>query len=183
VNFFCVTVGVRIKNKKGINMKRNYAGRPTKLTDELQAEIVNYLKTGNYIETACALAGISKSTFYSWLNKGKNSTRTNKYSRFTDAVERAQAWAEARLVALISKKAEKTWQAAAWLLERKHPSKWSRNRKEEQKPEEISSDTSHIDPADREIVKKVLDEMAKRKVDENSKSGPMDVNPKEDSKS
>jgi transposase len=158
-------------------------GRPSKLTDELQAEIVDHLKTGNYIETVCALVGISKSTFYSWLNKGKTSTRTNKYSRFAYAVERAQAWAEARLVALISKQAEKTWQAAAWLLERKHPSKWSRNRKEEQKPEEISSDISHIDPADREIVKKVLDEMAKRKFDGKSESGLTDVNPKEDSKS
>ena len=148
-------------------MKENYMGRPSKLTDE----IVSYLKTGNYVETACALAGISKSTFYSLLNKG-NSTRSNKYSRFAYAVERAQAWAEARLVALISKQAEKTWQAAAWLLERKHPSKWRRNRKEEQKPEEISSDISHIDKADKEIVKKVLDEMAKRKLDKKLESGP-----------
>ena len=163
-------------------MKGNYVGRPSKLTDELQDEIVSYLKTGNYVETVCALVGISKSTFYSWLNKGKNSTRSNEYSRFADAVEHAQAWAEARLVALISKQAEKAWQAAAWLLERQHPSKWSRNRKEERETEEICDDISHIDPADRKIVKKVLDEMAKRKVDKKLKSDNTDVNPKEESK-
>ena len=55
-------------NKKKISKKQ---GRPTKLTPELREEIVELLKAGNYIKTACAVVGINKTTFYQWLKKGK----------------------------------------------------------------------------------------------------------------
>ncbi|MDP3065449.1 MAG: IS630 transposase-related protein [Methanobacteriaceae archaeon] len=51
-------------------------GRPTKLTQEIQDEIVEYLKTGNYVETACQLAGIATSTYYEWLKKADKSSRS-----------------------------------------------------------------------------------------------------------
>lgn len=101
-------------------------GRPSKLTPELQSEIVLLVKGGNYIETACAMAGISRSTYYDWMEKGKQSTGSNRFTEFRDAVEKAKAWAEARDVAIISRHAEKVWRAAAWLLERKYPKRWGR---------------------------------------------------------
>lgn len=116
-------------------------GRPTKLTPELQAEMVNIIRGGNYVETACAYVGLNKSTFYDWMKRGareidrvkKNpKARVRKdeqiYVEFSNAIKKAEAEAEARDVLIIAKAAESQWQAAAWRLERRLPSKWGRQR-------------------------------------------------------
>lgn len=101
-------------------------GRPKgadKLTPELQNEICRVIRAGNYIETAAAYAGISKTTLYDWMRKGRAQKR-GKYRDFVTAVEKALAEAEIRDVMIIAKAAEENWQAAAWRLERKFPERW-----------------------------------------------------------
>ena len=91
------------KKSKKSKSKKNQ-GRPSKLTPELQAEIILLLKVGNFVETTCGTVGINKSTFYDWMNKGENSNHPkNKYRKFQDAVVQAMAWSEARCVAIITK--------------------------------------------------------------------------------
>jgi len=103
------------------------AGRPTKLTPELQRKITDAIRAGNYMETAAAYAGIHKDTLYAWLKRGaRDKSPKSPYRQFSDAVEKALAEAEVRDVALIAKAAEKEWQAAAWRLERKFPDRWGR---------------------------------------------------------
>ena len=103
------------------------AGRPTKLTPELQEKIVTAVRGGNYIETAAAYAGVSKDTLYAWLKRGARATHPNSpYRRFSDAIEKALAEAEMRDVLIIGKAAEEQWQAAAWRLERKFADRWGR---------------------------------------------------------
>lgn len=117
-------------------------GRPEKLTPKLQDDIVKVIRSGNYIETACAFVGINKTTFYDWLKRGareKDRVERNprakvrkserKYVEFSNAIEKALAHAEIRDVAIIGKAAEKEWQAAAWRLERKFPDRWGRKDK------------------------------------------------------
>lgn len=117
-------------------------GRPSKLTPKIQEEILRVIKSGNYIETACAYVGINKSTFYEWLKRGaREKDRVEKnprakvrksekpYVDFSNAVEKALAQAEIRDVAIIGKAAEENWQAAAWRLERKFPERWGRKEK------------------------------------------------------
>ena len=83
------------KKSKKSNSKKNQ-GRPSKLTPELQAEIILLLKVGNFVETTCGTVGINKSTFYDWMKKGENSNHPkNKYRKFHDAVVQAMAWSEA----------------------------------------------------------------------------------------
>lgn len=150
----------------------NRVGRPTKLTTEIQERIVELLKAGNYVETACAVVGIGRTTFYDWLKKAEKSTRANRYTRFRDAVRQAEAWAEARFVSIISKSAEKNWTAGAWWLERKYPERWSRDRKVPT-PEKDEPKPVELTPEEEEIIKRVLDEFAKPKPtkdDEVSKS-------------
>lgn len=119
-------------------------GRPTKLTAELQEEMVSIIRGGNYVETACAFVGITKETFYQWLRRAaKERERLSKnprfrmkeseaiYVEFSDAIKKAQSQAEIRDVLIIGKAAEHTWQAAAWRLERKFPAKWGRGRRED----------------------------------------------------
>lgn len=113
-------------------------GRPTKLTKDVQQKIVSALTAGNYQDTAAAFAGVSKQTFYNWMERGrieneriaaghKPRKAETPFVDFLDAVESARAQAEVRSVGLISKAAnEGTWQAAAWYLERSHPQKWAR---------------------------------------------------------
>lgn len=103
-------------------------GRPTKLTPEVQDRIIQALKAGNYVETAAEYAGIGKTTFYRWMEQGKQASR-GIYREFRDAVMRARAEAEARNVAIIQKAAPDDWRAAAWWLERAFPDRWGPRQK------------------------------------------------------
>lgn len=97
-----------------------------KLTPDVQDRVIQAIKMGNYQETAAAYAGISQSTFYHWMDRGRNEPGSI-YSEFLEAVEKAKADSEVRDVALIEKAAtDGSWQAAAWKLERKFPQKWGR---------------------------------------------------------
>lgn len=99
--------------------------RITKLTPALQAQVVTYLRAGNYVETAAAAAGVSKTTLYDWLKRGARGEGA-EFVEFADAVTQALAQAEARDVAIIAKAAATEWQAAAWRLERMRPARWGR---------------------------------------------------------
>lgn len=101
------------------------AGRPTKLTAEVQERIVHAVRAGNYMETAAAHAGVHKDTLYEWLKRGRAETQ-GAYRAFSDALEKALADAEMRDVATISAAGVENWQAAAWRLERKYPDRWGR---------------------------------------------------------
>ncbi len=114
-------------------------GRPLGWSQEIQDEMVAILKDGNYVETACAIVGLAKSTFYDWTNWGRQArdkvnkdpnAKLTKNERicldFSDAIKKASAEAEARDLYLIGQAAKYSWQAAAWRLERKFPDRWGR---------------------------------------------------------
>ena len=106
------------------------AGRPTKLTPELQKTLVAYLKNGNYFDTACSLSGICEDTGYHWLERGKKGKNGGIYSQFSEAVKEAVAYAEKD--ALISvRTGRRNWQSEAWFLERRFNDKWGRREKQE----------------------------------------------------
>ena len=107
------------------------AGRPTKLTPEVQERIVSAIRAGNYLETASAYAGIDQSTLHKWISRSKEPDAPVALIEFRQSVERARAEAEVRTVALIQQAAPQSWQAAAWYLERSHPKRWARREKVE----------------------------------------------------
>ena len=115
------------------------AGRHTKLTPKKKKIIIEAVERGNYIETAAALAGVSKSTLYNWKNRGERELeRLEKYPEaeesqterpfleFLDALTRAMAVAEDRDVQIIDKAAEDDWRASAWRLERRNAKRWGK---------------------------------------------------------
>ena len=70
-------------------------GRPTKLTPQLQKEMVRIVQGGNYIETACDYVGLAKRTFYLWLERGKRGWKIDApYVQFLHAILEARAAAE-----------------------------------------------------------------------------------------
>ena len=101
-------------------------GRRSKLTPERQRLICKALREGHFIETACQLGGIDKSTFFRWVEQGERQPSGEK-SEFCDAVKKAMADAERKAVDQVHKAArDGTWQAAAWFLERRYPGRWGR---------------------------------------------------------
>ncbi len=94
-------------------------GRPSLLTDEVQERIVAIVKGGSLIETAAAVAGVSRSAVYRWLERGADGEEP--YAAFADAVAQAKAEGMARNVTLVARAGAKDWRAAAWLLVRQDP--------------------------------------------------------------
>jgi transposase len=97
-------------------------GRP-KLDPAMTQRIIDLIRAGNYLEVAATAAGIHRSTLYRWMRHGRDQKR-GRYRKFLSQVEKAQAEAEARDVAIIAKAAPDDWRAAAWRLERKAPRRY-----------------------------------------------------------
>ncbi|MHA2063216.1 MAG: helix-turn-helix domain-containing protein [Candidatus Thorarchaeota archaeon] len=99
-------------------------GRKSKLTPELLETIVELLEAGNYDIVAAQAVGITRATFYRWIRKGKED-KEGEHFEFYQAVERAKAKGETELLATIRRASNRTWTAAAWILERSRPERWS----------------------------------------------------------
>lgn len=92
-------------------------GRKTLLTPERQRRIVELVKDGNHIVSACAHVGIGQSTFYRWLDQAqdyddavqagqKPDPAKRLYVEFRDKVALARALAEERAVKVIHRAME-----------------------------------------------------------------------------
>lgn len=106
-------------------------GRPSKLTDETQKIIVDRLVRGNFQNEASAGAGIDAVTFCRWMEKGqRDEPQFERYRQFRQAVIVANAECQDVQLTRINRAASiGTWQAAAWILERRFPEEWGRKDK------------------------------------------------------
>jgi hypothetical protein len=103
-------------------------GRPSKLTDEVTANLERMLKGGGYVETAVVAAGISADTFQRWIERGDPAGRRRAdepYREFRRRMEVALAAGEQEHVLNIARAGRKDWKASAWLLERQYPARWA----------------------------------------------------------
>jgi len=126
-------------------VQKGPGGRPTKLDPEIQNTIVTAIRAGAYVETAVKFAGITKDTFYRWLdraaverervNGGENGRRVRArelpFVEFSDAVLKAAASSELDDLVIINNARVADWHAAAWKLERKYPKRWGRKERME----------------------------------------------------
>lgn len=120
-------------------------GRPSKLTPELQQQIVQLITAGCYPEVAAGACGISRTTFYEWMQRaaGEHPDRpaTDELLAFADAISEAVDKSEARLVLRLAEYIEgrrkgkrKPWVksrigtgqviAMQWQLSRRFPDRW-----------------------------------------------------------
>ena len=79
-------------------------GRPSKLNEIVIATLEKAYSVGMTTKLSCEYAGLSTSTFFTWMQRGK--------------YEEGTIYANLALIQKAAK--EGTWQASAWLLERKH---------------------------------------------------------------
>ncbi len=87
------------------------AGRPTKYTPEMREALLSWIRGGSTYTDACRLEGISYETFLQW---------QQKYPEFSEDIEKADALCKQTRVATILVASKKSWQAAAWYLERRY---------------------------------------------------------------
>ncbi len=89
------------------------AGRPIKLTPEIQRRLCDALRTGN-TRTAAAHAGIGRATFIEWMRRGQDPRYTRRgklradckeFVGFVDAVTREENVAQVRNVTVLQKAA------------------------------------------------------------------------------
>ena len=94
--------------------------RPTKCTQEVTARMVECLEIGSTYKAAAMAGGINVNTFRTWMNKGTRKGARQPYSGFHEAVKAAEAQAERHALQRVRDAMPKSWQAAAWLLERRY---------------------------------------------------------------
>ena len=109
--------------------------RKTSLTPEIAEAIIEILKRGNYLTTAADYVGVTPQTVYNWLKRGdelkeqpdEDLTETERmFVSFFAGVKKANAFAEVKALDTIRNASATNWQAAAWMLERKHSERWGR---------------------------------------------------------
>jgi hypothetical protein len=86
-------------------------------TREDREELLTNLREGMSIQAACALSGISRATYYMWMEKDEE---------WAEEVEFAKRFAEPVLLSRIKSCAAERgeWRAYAWILERRWPQEW-----------------------------------------------------------
>ncbi len=139
--------------------------RPTSLTPEVQAIIVEALRRGNYRRTAAQLAGICERTLYSWEERG--ATGEAPYAEFLQVLKAAESDAEDMLLSEIRNAqpgvtgpgghGADLWQAKAWIMERRWPKRWAQ-RVRQAVTEELESFTDRLQKKlDEDTYRRVLD--------------------------
>ena len=93
---------------------------------EIEERIVQYIKAGAFLETAILAAGVSRPVYRSWIAEGKRDP-DGRFGLFMKKVEEAMSQTEVLLASKVTNAAGRHWQAATWLLERKHPDRWKGN--------------------------------------------------------
>ncbi len=101
--------------------------RKSKIHDKRRVDrLLQALRAGNYISTACQFAGIDESAYYRWMERGESESSGTHYD-FRERVLEARSAAEVESLVQIRQAANSgTWQAAAWYLERSFPHRWGR---------------------------------------------------------
>lgn len=104
-------------------------GRPSKLTPETCKAIVDGITIGMPYHAAAQAAGITYETFNNWMNRGKKA-KSGRYFQFFQDIKEAESRGIRNNLILITKAAkEGSWQASAWILERRHPEDFGRREK------------------------------------------------------
>jgi hypothetical protein len=98
-------------------------GRPSVYTSRLGREICAQVEAGLTMRVAARAAGIGRRTLYNWLTLGREGREP--YAAFAARLERAQGLCEARIAQQVYAAGAEDWRAAAWMLERRFPRRWS----------------------------------------------------------
>lgn len=93
-------------------------GRKSKYEPERVEKLLKAIRLGTTYKHACDYAGIHIDTFYEW---------QDKYPEFSDKIKEAEGEGIVSNFEIIKDAArDGNWQAAGWILERRHPDEYGR---------------------------------------------------------
>ena len=126
--------------------------RPTRLTKPLIEQLATYIENGNFAQDACKLADVSEAGYYKWLATGRailegeiEKTRANALTvELVEAIKHADAKFKAYHLSNINRASRTTWQASAWMLERRFPEEYGRRAENSVKVETEGAVTIYI---------------------------------------
>tara|TARA_Y100001973_G_C5018218_1_gene241824 strand:- start:133 stop:588 length:456 start_codon:yes stop_codon:yes gene_type:complete len=118
-------------------------GRPTKFDDpEVRRKLIEATRIGATRTIAARYAGVPESVLYAWLKRGKQGE--DRYQEFREEILKASSSHAVEHLALISAHARSdkpnSWQASAWMLERRHQG----YSKDPVKPDELSHEANEL---------------------------------------
>lgn len=93
-----------------------------KLDREGVQEAVRLTKMGLNDQDIAAYIGVAPQTYSTW----RNHPKTEVQRELAEALKRAETERKGALLARILKATDESWQAAAWMLERRYPAEYAR---------------------------------------------------------
>lgn len=125
------------QRKDRITQEPKRVGRPHKLTPARIEKICDAIRVGNYRRIAAGAAGISDTTFYHYVNRGRVERARREqgkepddnediFVQFLGSLEKAETEGEAIHVLNI---AEQGPEGSKWILGRRHPDRWQASQK------------------------------------------------------
>lgn len=128
-------------------MRRDGAGKLPMMENPFEKELVErFLKAialGMSIKAACDYASIGEGTFYQWQRKAEKAEENgegdeNVYVKFMKDFKKSKSSCMARHLARITQASDDgSWQASAWILERRFPEDFAQHN-------DVSMDDSRI---------------------------------------
>lgn len=104
-------------------------GRPLQIDQPAAAAVIEATGKGMPRVHAAAVANITPATVWNWMSKGRKQ-QSGPYRLFFEAMKKAEADFIQRNLEAIEAAGKDSWQAMAWLLERRHPEQFGPQRQE-----------------------------------------------------
>jgi transposase len=133
---------------------RDPGGRPSRLTPEVSARIVEVVRAGNYLTVAAQFAGVGISTLQGWLARGRKAAAAldageeippeeRRYLEFLAAVSQAEVHAEVLAATAWRSMVTQDWRAARDYLRYRVPDRWRAVTTVNLRPEEAEQRVQH----------------------------------------
>lgn len=170
--------------------RRRVKDRPTLLTDDRWAAIIEHRASGGSLADCAALTGIGESTLHDWLRDGRLAAPDSPLAEFAESLENARVeWKRANLARvaaaahggeIATKRVTRldsagnvveiietitthtgAWQAAAWILERQFPMEFGRVIRNQPPDVAEREPDAHPSPTQADVLS-LLDRLAER---------------------
>lgn len=99
-----------------------------KLSKQTISEAVRLVSLGLNDKDVADYIGVAPQTFSTWRNHPKNSLQ----HELSEALKKADSQRKAALLSRIIGASDTSWQAAAWLLERRYPEEYAKPKRPEE---------------------------------------------------
>lgn len=112
------------------------------------------------IEKACQATGITKQTYYNWIELGKKNASPEYHDFWCMASDAEIEWQTNALTSIKRAYTEGgDWRAAAWMLARRDPRHWGTMARSEDKPISSGIDLTKLDKNQLNSLLEILDKV------------------------